>query len=126
MIKGIIFDLDMCIFDTRTLGEHILDSVLAPLHGSSMPIGIQNEIDPGSHTDVNLYSLSESELARIPHAPGSLPEALDCLEKDHTFLTESSVFSESFLNAFIEQKRSESADEAMRPTPNEFFRYFDV
>jgi putative hydrolase of the HAD superfamily len=45
MIKAVIFDLDMCIFDTRTLGEHILDSVLAPLHESSMPEATQREID---------------------------------------------------------------------------------
>src|SRR3989338_9550177 len=45
MIKAVIFDLDMCIFDTRTLGEHILDSVLAPLHTSSVPEEVQREID---------------------------------------------------------------------------------
>jgi FMN phosphatase YigB (HAD superfamily) len=36
MIKAIIFDLDNCIFDTRTLGEGTLASVLAPLYASTL------------------------------------------------------------------------------------------
>lgn len=36
MIKSIIFDLDFCIFDTRSLGEQILDPVLAPLYASRL------------------------------------------------------------------------------------------
>ncbi|MEK7590688.1 MAG: type I glutamate--ammonia ligase, partial [Patescibacteria group bacterium] len=88
--------------------------------------GIKKGIDPGKHTDMNLYKMDASELAKIPHAPGSLSEALDCLEADSGFLTEGGVFSESFLSAFIDQKHTEAADEAIRPTPNEYFRYFDV
>jgi putative hydrolase of the HAD superfamily len=37
MIKAVFFDLDFCIFDTRSLGERILDPVLAPLYASSLP-----------------------------------------------------------------------------------------
>lgn len=36
MIKAVFFDLDFCIFDTRSLGEHILDPVLAPLYASNL------------------------------------------------------------------------------------------
>ncbi len=36
MIKAIFFDLDFCIFDTRSLGDDILDPVLAPLYASSL------------------------------------------------------------------------------------------
>lgn len=88
--------------------------------------GIEKKIEPGKHTDENLYSLSDAELAKIPHAPGSLGEALDALEADHEFLTSKGVFTESFLSDFIAQKRTEVADEAQRPTPSEFFRYFDA
>jgi FMN phosphatase YigB (HAD superfamily) len=31
MIKGIIFDLDNCIFDTRSMGEDLIDPVLAAM-----------------------------------------------------------------------------------------------
>jgi len=88
--------------------------------------GIKNQIDPGKHTDVNLYKMDPAELAKIPHAPGSLSEAIDCLEADHAFLTDAGVFSEHFVRSYIDGKRGEASDEAIRPTANEYFRYFDV
>lgn len=88
--------------------------------------GIENELDPGPHTDVNLYHMSASELAQINHAPATLGDALDALEADHDFLTKSGVFSESFITSYIEGKRAEVADEAARPTASEFYRYYDV
>lgn len=88
--------------------------------------GIENGIEPGPHTDANLYEMDEAGLAKIAHAPGSLGEALDCLEADHAFLTKGGVFSEDFVKSYIAQKRSEVSDEAMHPTPNEFAKYFDA
>ncbi len=88
--------------------------------------GIEKNIDPGAHTDVNLYSLDSTELAKIPHAPHSLLEALDALEADHEFLTSKGVFTEEFIRGFIECKRAEALEENMHPTPSEFFKYYDV
>ncbi len=88
--------------------------------------GIKNEIDPGEATDKNLYSMSESELAKIPHAPASLMDALRALEADHEFLTADGVFEESFIEDYIEAKKAEIMDSNMRPTPWEFFRYYDA
>ena len=88
--------------------------------------GIERKLDPGSYTDQNVYHMSAETLATIPHAPGTLCEALNALERDHTFLTERGVFSESFLQNFIAQKRGEAAEEMSYPTPHEYFRYFDV
>ena len=88
--------------------------------------GIERRLDPGLHTDENLYQMSPERLAKIKHAPGTLTEALDALENDHEFLTKSGVFTEEFLTSYIAAKRAEAADEAMRPTPHEFFKYFDV
>jgi glutamine synthetase len=88
--------------------------------------GIERELLPGAHTDANLYKLSPELLAKIPHAPGSLSEALDALEKDHAFLTKSGVFSEVFLASYIAGKREEVQEGNMRPTPWEFYRYFDA
>ena len=88
--------------------------------------GIKRKLDPGAHTDENLYRMNAQKLSQIKHAPGSLPEALDALEADHDFLTKDSVFSEQFISSYIAQKRAEAADEAMHPTPHEFFKYYDV
>ncbi|MBI5793974.1 type I glutamate--ammonia ligase [Candidatus Uhrbacteria bacterium] len=88
--------------------------------------GIKRKLDPGAHTDENLYHMEPSRLAKIKHAPGSLNEALDALEKDQAFLTKDGVFSEDFLKGYIEGKRAEAAEEAMRPTPHEFYKYFDA
>ncbi|MBI4129357.1 glutamine synthetase, partial [Candidatus Peregrinibacteria bacterium] len=88
--------------------------------------GIERELDPGPSTDENLYHMNHAALAKIPNTPGSLTEALDALEKDHAFLTQHDVFSEDFLTSYIAGKRAEAQEEAMRPTPNEFFRSYDV
>lgn len=88
--------------------------------------GIEKGLDPGKHTDENLYHLSAEELSKIPHAPSSLLEALDALEADHEFLTSRGVFTEEFITAFIESKRAEAIEENMHPTPSEFFKYYDV
>ena len=88
--------------------------------------GIERGLVPGQHTDQNLYQMSAEDLAKIKHAPADLNQALDALEADHAFLTKPGVFSEAFISSFIEQKRGEVADERMRPTASEFFRYFDA
>jgi glutamine synthetase len=36
--------------------------------------------------DKDIYALSPEELKDIPHAPGSLDEALAALRRDHAFL----------------------------------------
>jgi glutamine synthetase len=88
--------------------------------------GIINKIDPGPATDQNLYTMDSAELSRIPHAPHDLSEALDCLEADNAFLLQGDVFNKRFIDDFIETKRAEVADERMRPTASEFFRYYDA
>lgn len=88
--------------------------------------GIARELSPGNHTDDNLYHLPAEKLATIKHAPHSLGEALDALAADSGFLTDGGVFTETFIAAYIEGKRAEAAEEAMHPTPHEFFRYYDV
>ena len=88
--------------------------------------GVKKKINPGAPTDENLYLMSEEKLSKIPHAPKDLSGALDALEADHTFLTEGGVFSKKFLMDFVSVKRDEVADERKRPTPGEFFKYYDV
>jgi glutamine synthetase len=88
--------------------------------------GIKRKLDPGAPTDENLYEMSDEKLAKIPHAPKDLSAALDALEKDHAFLLEGNVFNKKFLDDFVAVKRDEVSDERKRPTPGEFFKYYDV
>lgn len=88
--------------------------------------GVQNKIDPGEATDESLYSMSPEKLSRIPHAPSTLDEALDALEKDQAFLLNSGAFNKEFIEDFITLKREEVAEERSLPTAGEYARYFDV
>ncbi|MCZ7638353.1 MAG: type I glutamate--ammonia ligase [Verrucomicrobia bacterium] len=88
--------------------------------------GILNKLDPGEPMDKNLYELAPAELAKVPQVPGSLPEALEHLERDHEFLLKGDVFSRDFLEMWISTKRKEADGIRLRPHPYEFFLYYDV
>jgi glutamine synthetase len=70
--------------------------------------------------------LSAEELAKVPQICGSLPEALDHLERDHEFLLKGDVFTPDFLEMWIGHKRKEADAIRLRPHPYEFFLYYDV
>lgn len=89
--------------------------------------GIKNEIDPGDSLDVDIYDLSPEELAKIPSTPGSLLDALKALEADSEFLTGSGVFTEDFINNWIEYKLDNEVNPMrLRPHPYELALYYDV
>src|SRR5438477_1360062 len=88
--------------------------------------GVRNKIDPGEPIDNNMYELPPEEIAKVPQICGSLPEALDHLEKDHAFLLKGDVFTEDFLEMWISHKRKEADALRLRPHPYEFFLYYDV
>ena len=89
--------------------------------------GIQNKIDPGDPFDKDLYSLSPEELKDVPTVPGSLAEALECLEKDHEFLLQGDVFTKDVIQEWIGYKRENEVDVfALRPTPLEYELYFSI
>jgi glutamine synthetase len=88
--------------------------------------GIKNKIHPGEPLDRNIYELSPEELAKIPSTPGSLELALGSLENDHAFLTETGVFSEDFIQNWIDYKLANEVKQLqLRPHPYEFFLYYD-
>ncbi len=88
--------------------------------------GIKNEIDPGEPLDVDIYDLSPEELAKVPSTPGSLEAALEALEKDHAFLTDSGVFSEDLIQTWIKYKLDNEVNPMrLRPHPYEFALYYD-
>jgi glutamine synthetase len=89
--------------------------------------GIENKIDPGEPLDKNIYGLSPEEAANIPSMPGSLDEALECLEEDHAFLLKGDVFTEDAIQGWINYKREEEVNPMrLRPHPHEFELYYDI
>ena len=88
--------------------------------------GIQNKIHPGDPATKNLYDLPPEEDAKIPTVCASLDEALDALAKDHEFLTKGGVFSEEFIQAYIDLKMEEVNRVRMTTHPVEFDMYYSV
>ncbi|MGB3403343.1 MAG: type I glutamate--ammonia ligase [Microcoleaceae cyanobacterium] len=89
--------------------------------------GVKNKIDPGEPLDVDIYDLTPEELSKIPSTPGSLELALEALENDHAFLTESGVFTEDFIANWISYKLDNEVNPMrLRPHPHEFALYYDV
>ena len=89
--------------------------------------GIRNKIEPAEPLDVDFYELSPEELSKIPSTPGSLEQALECLGKDHAFLTDGGVFTEDFITNWIEYKLDNEVNPLrLRPHPYEFALYYDV
>ncbi len=88
--------------------------------------GIANKIEPGDPHDHDLFHLSEEEQTEVKFVPGSLTEALDALEEDHSFLTAGGVFSDEFIQTYIKYKRENDVDAVrLRPHPHEFQLYYN-
>ncbi len=88
--------------------------------------GIKNQIDPGDGVDVDLFELPADQLANIATVPASLNGALEALQADKNYLTEGGVFSDDFINNWIEIKYEEVQQLRQRPHPHEFVMYYDA
>jgi glutamine synthetase len=89
--------------------------------------GVQRQIEPPAPIDADLYELDGAARAAVKSTPGSLGEVLDALERDHDFLLQGEVFSETLIRTWIEYKRESELDPVQtRPHPYEFFLYHDV
>jgi glutamine synthetase len=89
--------------------------------------GIQNRIDPGEPLEKDIYDLPPAEAAKIAQVPGSLADALDALERDHSFLLKGDVFPQELIETWISLKRTKEVDAVrLRPHPHEFAMYYDV
>jgi glutamine synthetase len=89
--------------------------------------GIQNKIDPGPPLDKDIYSLSAEELKDVPRMPASLEQSLDALEADHEFLLKGDVFTKDVIEMWLDYKREQEVQASrLRPTPFEYFLYYDV
>ncbi|MGU9951879.1 MAG: type I glutamate--ammonia ligase [Gammaproteobacteria bacterium WSBS_2016_MAG_OTU1] len=89
--------------------------------------GIKNKIDPGKPSDFNLYHSSrqrDSDIQKIGELSGSLADALEELDKDRKFLTDSGVFTNDCLDAYIRIKSEEVVRFRETPQPVEFEMYY--
>jgi glutamine synthetase len=89
--------------------------------------GVMNKIHPGDPLDKDIYGLSPQEAAKVPSIPGSLEEALVNLKEKSDFLKKGDVFSEDFLETWIQYKvDKEIRPIQQRPVPYEFHLYYDM
>jgi glutamine synthetase type I len=86
--------------------------------------GVQNKIHPGDPMDKNLYDLPPEEAAKVPTVCHSLDMALECLEKDHEFLTRGGVFSKDMIDAYMALKMDEVQRFRTTTHPVEFDMYY--
>ena len=77
--------------------------------------GIKNKIDPGAPAEYDLFEADKATAGQgQEHVPGSLREVLGALEADHEFLLEGEVFTQDFIENWIDYKRDER--DRRRPT----------
>ncbi len=88
--------------------------------------GIKNKIHPGDAMDKDLYDLPAEEAAEIPKVASSLQEALQALSDDREFLTLGGVFSDDFIDSYIELKSKDVERINMTTHPLEFELYYSV
>lgn len=88
--------------------------------------GIKNKINPGEPLDRDIYEMTPQELEKYPKTPANLAEAIDALEKDHTFLLMGGVFTKDLIQTWVDWKREKELYElSLRPHPYEFYLYYD-
>ena len=92
--------------------------------------GIKRRIDPVAAgfgpLDENTYELPPEKAAKIRSVPGSLRQSLDALKNDHAYLTEGGVFTDDFIDLWIDYKTErELKPVEIRPHPYEFYLYYD-
>ena len=88
--------------------------------------GIQNRIDPGAPMDKDLYDLPPEEEADIKTVCNTLEQALEALSEDRDFLKAGGVFSDDFIDAYIELKEEEVTRFLMTTHPVEFDMYYSL
>lgn len=88
--------------------------------------GVENKIHPGEAATKDLYHLPPEEDAKIPTVCHSLDQALECLDKDRKFLTKGGVFTDTYLDAYIELKTQEVTRFRMTTHPVEFDMYYSL
>ena len=86
--------------------------------------GIKNKIHPGEAMDKDLYDLPPEEADNIPQVAFSLEEALRALDSDREFLKQGGVFSDDFIDSYLQLKRQEVEKMRLQVHPLEFELYY--
>ena len=107
-------------------------SVIVPVYNekatfSQLIDGVLNKINPGDPLDKDIYGLSPQELANVPAVPATLDRALEHFREGSAFLRKGDVFSEDLIDTWIDYKwTKEIIPSQQRPTPYEFYLYYDL
>ena len=88
--------------------------------------GVENKIHPGEAASKDLYHLPPEEDAKIPTVCSSLEQALEYLDKGRGFLTKGGVFTDAYLDAYIELKMQEVTRFRMTTHPVEYDMYYSL
>jgi glutamine synthetase len=88
--------------------------------------GVENKIHPGEAATKDLYHLPPEEDAKIPTVCHSLDQALEYLDRDRAFLTKGGVFTDAYIDAYIELKTQEVTRFRMTTHPVEFDMYYSL
>ncbi|MBC7995716.1 MAG: glutamine synthetase, partial [Rhizobacter sp.] len=88
--------------------------------------GVQNKIHPGEAATKDLYHLPPEEDKLIPTVCHSLDQALDYLDKDRAFLTKGGVFTDAYIDAYIDLKMQDVTRFRMATHPVEFDMYYTL
>ena len=89
--------------------------------------GVINKINPGEPLDKDIYGLSPKELANVPSVPATLDKALETLHDNSSFLRRGDVFTEDMIQTWLDYKyEREVIPLQQRPSPYEFYLYFDL
>ena len=88
--------------------------------------GVENKIHPGEAATKDLYHLPPEEDAKIPTVCSSLEQALEYLDKGRAFLTKGGVFTDAYIDAYIELKMQEVTRFRMTTHPVEFDMYYNA
>jgi len=115
----------------RRIEARFPDPLMNPYLGFSALLmagldGVENKIHPGEAATKDLYHLPPEEDALVPTVCHSLEQALEYLDKDRAFLTKGGVFTDSYIDAYIELKMQEVTRMRMTTHPVEFDMYYSL
>ncbi|MEY4435875.1 MAG: hypothetical protein RL175_830, partial [Pseudomonadota bacterium] len=88
--------------------------------------GIENKIHPGEAATKDLYHLPPEEDKLVPTVCSSLDQALEALDKDRAFLTKGGVFTDSWIDSYIDLKMQEVTRSRVEVSPVEYDMYYSL
>jgi glutamine synthetase len=88
--------------------------------------GIENKIHPGEAATKDLYHLPPEEDKLVPTVCSSLDQALEALNNDRAFLTKGGVFTDSWIDSYIDLKMQEVTRARVEVSPVEYDMYYSL